>query len=85
MLFKVIVLAFVALTQICGTSLDSNGEVRQKREITLGQCKTLQIEMITWRRDALIVMTILIAIFLYFMVVLILYCCSKREFFQNRE
>ena len=85
MLFKVIVLAFVALTQICGTSLDSNGEVRQKREITFEQCKTLQIEMITWRRDALIVMTMIIAILLFFMIVLIFYCCSKREFFRNRE
>ena len=91
MLFNEIVLIFVALTQICGTPLDSNGdlefngEVCQKREITLEQCKTLQIEMITWRRDALIVMTIIIAILLFFMVVLILYCCSKREFFQNRE
>ena len=82
MLFKVF-LIFVALTQICGTSLDSNGEVRQN--ITLEKCKILQIQMITWRRDALIVMTIIIAIFLLFMIVLILYCCSKREFFRNRE
>ena len=81
MLFKVF-LIFVALTQICGTSLDSNGEVRQN--ITLEKCKILQIQMITWRRDALIVMTIIIAIFLFFMIVLILYCCSKREFFRNQ-
>ena len=71
MSFKTIVLIFVALTQIFGTPLDYigdiefNGEVHQKREITFEQCKTLQIEMITWRRDALIVMTIIIAIFYF--------------------
>ena len=82
MLYKVFLIYF-ALTQICGTSLDSNGEVRQN--ITLEKCKILQIQMIEWRRDSLIIMTIIIAIFLFFMIVLILYCCSKREFFRNRE
>ena len=91
MSFKTIVFILVALTQIYCTPMDYigddefNGEVRQKREITFEQCKTLQIEMITWRRDAIIAMTIIIAILLFFMVVLILYCCSKRDFFQNRE
>lgn len=80
MLYKVF-LIYVALTQICGTSLDSNGEVRQN--ITLEKCKILQIQMIEWRRDSLIIMTIIIAIFIFFIFALILYCCSKREHFHG--
>ena len=85
MCLKIIVLIFVSLTEICGTPLDFNGGldggVCQKREITFQQCKNLQIEMIEYREDFGIVKTILIAIFLLAMMVLIVYCCSKREFF----
>ena len=62
--------------------MDFNDGDRQKREITFQQCKKMQIEMIEWRRDFGIVTTILAAILLGAMIVFIIYCCSKRNFFK---
>ena len=65
--------------------MDSNDGNRQKREITFEQCNKMQIEMIEWRRDFAIVTSIIIGILILVMIILILYCCSKREFFRNRQ
>ena len=85
MWIKIFVLIFLSLTKVLGTSVDSNDGNRQKREITFEQCKKMQIEMIEWRRDFGIVTTIVIAILILPMIILIIYCCSKREFFRNHE
>ena len=84
MWIKIIVLIFLSLREVLGTPVDSNDGNRQKREITFEQCKKMQIEMIEWRRDFGIVTTIVIVIFLG-AITLIIYCCSKRQFFQNHE
>ena len=85
MWIKIFVLIFLSLTKVLGTSVDSNDGNRQKREITFEQCKKMQIEMIEWRRDFAIVTSIIIGILILVMIILILYCCFKREFFRNRE
>ena len=87
MLYKVF-LIYVALTQICGTSLDSNGEVRQN--ITLEKCKILQIQMIEWRRDSLIIITIIIvlitrpvySIVLNIRYIIVLFCINIPTIFK---
>ena len=85
MWIKIFVLIFLSLTKVLGTSVDSNDGNRQKREITFEQCKKMQIEMFEWRRDFAIVTSIIIGILILVMIILILYCCSKREFFRNRQ
>ena len=64
MWIKIIVFILFSLTEVLGVPVNFNDGDRQKREITFQQCKKMQIEMIEWRRDFVIVTTILAAILL---------------------